>query len=86
MTGAGVSNIMVPHIIDSYSACPTITVSEFPFSRNPAAANRAGQGVHVPVHPAQEGGPTDGRPDQRCSSPDEVPEGLPAGRVSQLIF
>ena len=37
--------------------------------------------MHVPVHSAQEGGATDGRPDQRCSSPDEVPEGLPAGKL-----
>ena len=59
-----------------------IKIVKWTFFRNLTAADRAGQGVHVPVHPAQEGGPPDGRPDQRCSSPDEVPEGLPAGRAA----
>ena len=42
--------------------------------------------MYVPVHPTQEGGATDGRPDQRGSGPHEVPEGLPAGWLVNILI
>ena len=36
--------------------------------------------MHVPVHSAEEGGPADGRPDERGPGADEVPERVPAGK------
>ena len=63
-------------------------------SGNPAAEDRVGQGVHVPVHPAEEGGGEDlddqgdfsssgesgGRADQHRACLDALSEGLPTGQ------
>ena len=36
--------------------------------------------MHVPVHPAEEGGEVDGRADKRGPSPHEVPERMSTGK------
>ena len=52
--------------------------------RHPAAEDWAGQGVHVPVHAAEEGGQGDGRPDQRGPRPHALPEGMSTGRRQNM--